>query len=129
MSHNLARRVWTEQCQAAMTIKEKHGLKSAFDYLVAEKLINFIEAASRSPDFARELPGFVAGVRTTFAPREMQDQLTRLENEFAEPASPQPFLDVEAEDFSHEMADSAAERAGRLATVKQLLLATHLGVS
>ena len=33
--------VWVEQCAAAETIKLWNGLKAAFDYAVAEKLLNF----------------------------------------------------------------------------------------
>ena len=38
--------LWMEQCEAAGAIKERYGLKAAFDYLVGEKLLNFTEAAS-----------------------------------------------------------------------------------
>ena len=48
--------VWVEQCAAAETIKLRNGLKAAFDYAVAEKLLNFAEAAAQHPEFARELP-------------------------------------------------------------------------
>jgi len=50
-----------------MAIKERFGLQSAFDYLVAEKLMNFADASREHPEFARELPGFVAEVRRIFA--------------------------------------------------------------
>ena len=56
-------RVWVEQCEACATIRTRYGRRSAFDYLVVEKLTNFAEAAMRYPDFARELPAFVAEVR------------------------------------------------------------------
>ena len=35
----------------------------AEDYLLSEKLLNFAEAAATRPDFAQELPLFVAQVR------------------------------------------------------------------
>ena len=54
------RQIWVEQCAAAETIKLRHGLKAAFDYAVAEKLLNFAEAAAQHPEFARELPRFVS---------------------------------------------------------------------
>ena len=56
--------IWVEQCAAAETIKLRFGLKAAFDYAVAEKLLNFAEAATRYPEFARELPRFVSRVRS-----------------------------------------------------------------
>ena len=33
--------IWIEQYDAAQDIKLRYGLKAAFDYLVAEKLLNF----------------------------------------------------------------------------------------
>jgi hypothetical protein len=38
--------IWIEQCDAAKNIKLRYGLKAAFDYLVAEKLLNYASAAS-----------------------------------------------------------------------------------
>ena len=38
--------IWIEQCDAARDIKLRYGLKAAFDYLVAEKLLNFASAAA-----------------------------------------------------------------------------------
>jgi hypothetical protein len=32
--------IWIEQCDAAQEIKLRYGLKAAFDYVVAEKLLN-----------------------------------------------------------------------------------------
>ena len=37
----------------AETIKLRYGLKAAFDYAVAEKILNFAEAAAQDPEFAR----------------------------------------------------------------------------
>ena len=37
---------------------------------VAEKLLNFAEAATRYPEFARELPRFVSRVRQMFTAQE-----------------------------------------------------------
>jgi hypothetical protein len=38
--------IWIEQCDAAQDIKLRYGLKAAFDYVVAEKLLNFASAAA-----------------------------------------------------------------------------------
>jgi hypothetical protein len=38
--------IWVEQCEAAQGIKQRYGLKAAFDYLVAEKLLNFARNVS-----------------------------------------------------------------------------------
>jgi hypothetical protein len=37
--------VWIEKCEAARTIRERIGLKAAFDYVVGEKLMNFASVA------------------------------------------------------------------------------------
>ena len=60
--------IWVEQCNATHEIKLRYGVKAAFDYLVAEKLLNFADAATSCPEFARELPRFVAYVRGLFTP-------------------------------------------------------------
>src|SRR5436305_13020142 len=73
--------IWIEQCEAAEEIKLRYGLKAAFDYLVAEKLFNFAEAAARDPKFARELPRFLARVRGLFTPQEIRTQLDRIGRE------------------------------------------------
>jgi len=45
-------KVWMDQCEAAEDIRLRYGLKAAFDYVVAEKLLMFAEAAARRPEFA-----------------------------------------------------------------------------
>ena len=40
--------IWIEQCDAAQDIKLRYGLKAAFDYVVAEKLLNFASALSET---------------------------------------------------------------------------------
>ena len=72
MNVGKAHKIWIEQCDAAQTIKARFGLTAAFDYLVGEKLMNFAIAASRHPDFARELPRFVSEVRHMFTPDEIK---------------------------------------------------------
>lgn len=69
--------IWIEQCDAAEGIKRRYGLKAAFDYLVAEKLLNFADATVQHLEFARELPRFVARVRRMFTPQEMFTHLAR----------------------------------------------------
>jgi hypothetical protein len=74
-------KIWIEQCKAAEEIKLRYGLKAAFDYLVAEKLLNFAEAAARDPEFATQLPQFVARVRGLFTSQEIRTQLDRIGRE------------------------------------------------
>jgi hypothetical protein len=72
MSVRKMHEIWIEQYDAAQGIKLRYGLKAAFDYLVAEKLLNFAEAAAEHPEFARELPRFVSQVRLMFTPLEIK---------------------------------------------------------
>ncbi len=81
MSVRKAQEVWIEQCEATQSIKLRFGLKAAFDYVVGEKLLNFANAASRHPEFGRELPRFVAEVRRMFTPEEIRRHMARLERE------------------------------------------------
>jgi len=71
-------KIWVKQCAAAEHIKLRYGSKAAFDYIVAEKLFNFADAATAYPEFARELPRFVARVRGLFTAEEIRAHLHRL---------------------------------------------------
>ena len=73
--------IWLQQYEAAQGIKRRYGLKAAFDYLVAEKLLNFIEAAETQREFARELPRFVSQVRLMFTPFEISNHIARIERD------------------------------------------------
>ena len=81
--------IWIEQCDAAHEIKLRYGVKAAFDYLVTEKLFNFVDAATTHPELAMELPRFVSYVREFFTPQEMQTHLARIAREQNEYASVQ----------------------------------------
>ena len=59
-------KIWVQQCRATKGIKRRFGAKSALDYLIREKLLNFAEDAERRPEFARELPRFLAEVWRIF---------------------------------------------------------------
>jgi hypothetical protein len=59
-------KIWVQQCKATKGIKRRFGVKSALDYLIREKLLNFADAAEERPDFARELPRFLAEVWRIF---------------------------------------------------------------
>ncbi len=64
-------KVWIEQCRATRAIRRRFGVKSALDYLIAEKLMNFAVDADRWPEFAEELPRFQAAVWRIFNPYEI----------------------------------------------------------
>ena len=129
--------IWIEQCDAAQEIKLRYGLKAAFDYVVAEKLLNFADTAASDPDFARELPRFIARVRGLFTPQEIRTQLDRIGRELREYDA-----DIEeGDDFGNagemrekdeliiESPAAAAERARQFATIRELLTVTELGTS
>jgi hypothetical protein len=59
-------RIWVEQYRATKGIKKRFGVKSALDYLIGEKLITFAEQAERRPEFAQEMPRFLAAIWQVF---------------------------------------------------------------
>ena len=71
-------KIWVQQCRATRSIKRRFGIKSALDYLLGEKLINFAEAAERYPEFAAELLRFQAAVWNLFNPYELAGYLSSL---------------------------------------------------
>jgi hypothetical protein len=126
--------IWMEQCEAARSIKDQFGLKAAFDYLVGEKLMTYADAAATRPEFARELPQFVAEVRRIFSAKEIEQHLARIEQEElqdAELAMEEPEDDGETEDDEawSEPAELIAARRERFMRMKELLTVAHLGTS
>jgi hypothetical protein len=121
-----AHKIWVEQCDAAQTIKARFGLTAAFVYLVGEKLMSFASAASRHPDFARELPPFVSEVRRMFTPDEIGAQLAQIER-----SQNDGKVDVleEEDDLLREGPATVAERVRQFILVKELLTAPMLGTS
>lgn len=117
--------IWIEQCEAAQDIKLRYGVKAAFDYVVAEKLLNFADAAARHPEFARELPRFISEVRRMFTPQEIGEHLVRIEQEQIDKSN-----DTDPDDdFIPDSPAAAAARHQQFSTVKELLTATALGTS
>ena len=125
--------IWIEQCDAAHDIKLRYGVKAAFDYLVAEKLFNFVDAATTRPEFARELPRFVAYVRGLFTPQEIRTHLARIAREQREYAAVND--NEEGDEFDgddeliRETPQEIARRVRQFAAIKQLLTAAELGTS
>jgi hypothetical protein len=117
--------IWIEQCGAAETIKARYGLKAAFDYVVGEKLINFASAATKHPEFARELPRFVSEVRRMFTSEEIRIHTARLEREQSEKAAD----DSDDDELYRESQIAAVERIRQFTTLKELLTAPELGTS
>ena len=124
MNVRKAHNIWIEQCEAAQTIKARFGLTAAFDYLVGEKLMSFASAASRHPDFARELPRFVSEVRRMFTPDEIGAQLAQIER-----SQDESNVDVLQADLLREGPAAVAECVQQFMLVKELLTAPMLGTS
>jgi hypothetical protein len=117
--------IWLEQYEAAQGIKQRYGLKAAFDYLVAEKLLNFAEAAETQREFARELPRLVSQVRLMFTPLEISNHIARIEREL----DAKSLIFEDDDDLTKESPTTIAKRAAQFATIKELLTATELGTS
>ena len=128
MNVRKAHNIWIEQCEAAQTIKARFGLTAAFDYLVGEKLMSFASAASRHPDFARELPRFVSEVRRMFTPDEIGAQLAQIERSQNE-RNVNVLEEEEEDDLLREGPAAVAERVQQFMLVKELLTAPMLGTS
>ena len=117
--------IWLEQCEAAENIRLRHGVESAFDYVVGEKLLNFAGVAATNAEFAQALPQFVSRVRDMFSPEEMETHLARTERRRRE--MEETALDDENPGFGDD--EATAERARQFDLVKELLTAPALGTS
>jgi len=71
-------KIWVQQCKATKGIKRRFGVKSALDYLIREKLLTFADAAEQHPEFARELPRFLAEVWRIFNQYEIAGYVASL---------------------------------------------------
>jgi hypothetical protein len=120
--------IWTEQFGAAEGIRARYGLKSAFEYVVGEKLMNFAEASFERPEFARELPRFVAAVRHLFESDQLAPLLDQLDEDLR---SDLQFAEAEAnaDDLGDYALAAAKARLERFAAIRELLTAATLGTS
>ena len=105
-------------------------MKNALDYLIREKLFNFVQASEQHPEFAAELPAFVAEIRRIFAADEISEYLRHLEQtKFLAP----PDIDLETDDVDDldeldeepwpETPIRGAEELLRFSRIQQLLQA------
>lgn len=120
--------IWKEQCEAARAVRKQHGMVSAFDYLIGEKLMIFAETAVSRPEFARELPRFVAEIRSTFGAEEIRiylEHLERMQTLEDEELSAQTTED----DILIETPEQRAAARERLSRLHDLLTSTVLGTS
>jgi hypothetical protein len=64
-------KIWVKQCKATKGIRRHFGAKSALDYLIGEKLVTFAHEAKHQPEFAKELPRFLAAIWQVFNQYEL----------------------------------------------------------
>ena len=64
--------IWIAQFRVTKKIRRRFGAKNALDYLIGEKLLTFAEAAEHRPDFANELPRFLAAIWQVLNPYELE---------------------------------------------------------
>ena len=114
--------IWRDQCEATVTIQSRYGERAALEYLVGEKLLLFTSTARTRPEFAAQLPAFVARVRQMF-PREVTSTyIKELEHHLTEKSR-----QVDAEDVS---LDSAAiSDLTSLLQIADLLRMDNLGTA
>jgi hypothetical protein len=117
--------IWKKQCEAACRVRDQHGVISALDYLIGEKLLNYAEAAVTRPEFARELPRFVAEVRNICSAEEIRHYLDYLERMAAFEDGQAP---AEGDDgFLMDTPEQRAAARARLVQLKDLLTPNVLG--
>ena len=119
-------KIWIDQCEATEGIRERFGLQHALDYLIGEKLFHFVQVSEQRPEFAAELPAFVAEIRRLFTAAEIREYLDHLEKtKYLAPLEPE--LDVHAPDVEAEDEEwlenpvMGAEELLRFSSVCQLL--------
>jgi hypothetical protein len=120
--------IWKEQCEAARSVREQHGVVSALDYLIGEKLMIFAETAISRPEFARELPRFIAEIRCTFGAKEIRIYLEHLER--MQTLEDEELSDQTTEDdILIETPEQRAAARERMSRLHDLLTSTVLGTS
>jgi hypothetical protein len=118
-------KIWIEQCEATKGIRDRFGMKSALDYLIGEKLFHFVQAAEQHPEFATELPAFLAEIERLFKPEEIRAYLDHLERtKYLAPEEPAFDLDELEADEDEEWLENpimGAEELLRFSRIRQLL--------
>lgn len=118
--------IWKEQCLASRRVRTEHGVLPAMEYLIGEKLLNYAETAVTQPEFARELPRFVAEVRDIFDSEEIRcylDQFERMKAIDEEQRSD----DEEIDDILMDSPQQVAAKQERFLLLKDLLTSPSLG--
>jgi hypothetical protein len=118
--------IWQKQCVAARNVRVQYGVLSSLDYLIGEKLMTYADTAVTRPEFAQELPRFIAEIRAIFSGEEIRRYFDHSERTAAIEAECAPNENDEDDLFADSPDQLAAKRA-RLAQLKELLTAAVLG--
>jgi hypothetical protein len=127
MSEHEFHGIWKEQCAAARSVRAQRGILSALDYLIGEKLLTYAETAVTRPEFARELPRFVAEVRDIFHAEEIRQYLDHLERMAA--IEDERAANEDDDELFGDSPDQRAAKRVRLAQLKELLTSRVLGTA
>jgi hypothetical protein len=109
--------IWKQQCVAARGIRVQHGILSALDYLIGEKLLTYADTAVTKPEFARELPRFVSEVRDIFRGEEIRHYLDHLERMAV--IEDEQATDEDNSDFLKDSAEQLAAKRARFAQLRE----------
>jgi len=120
--------IWKDQCEAAEGIAAGHGKVDALDYLIGEKLDNYVQAAATRPEFARELPRFVAEVRRIFSTDDIAAYFEAIEEDAGIPNTGPNAAELEKSGLLMSVVEKQA-RIRRLQVLKAMLLAGTLGTA
>ncbi|MBI4583216.1 MAG: hypothetical protein HY717_04255 [Planctomycetes bacterium] len=116
-------KIWIEQCEATEGIRDRYGKEDAIRYLIGEKFLNVLQESDRRPEFATEVPNFVAGVKEIFEPHEISEFLDALLHErSAEQDKDWPFDDFEDAELEPRDVVNEAESIFLIERAKELLL-------
>jgi hypothetical protein len=120
-------KIWIEQCEATKEIRDEFGLQRALGYLIGEKLFSFVAAAEQHPEFATELPQFLAEIQRLFTSQQVCSYLDNLEHtKFLSPPEAVDDSDLDAEGYEDELLDNpvlGAQEILRFARIKEVLQA------
>ena len=115
-------KIWIEQCKATEGIRDHFGTQDAIRYLIGEKFLNFLEESDRRPEFAGELPNFVAKVKEIFEPHEVSEFLDGLLHERTAEDEDWPFDDFEDAELEPRDVVNEAEKIVLIERAKELLV-------
>jgi len=110
-------KIWVEKCDAARMIEDEFGTDKALRYLVAEKFLDYLEAAERLPDYRAELPAFVAEIKTIFEPWQIAECLATARQ--SEPFDPDIYEEEDEEFIAMERRNDLRRSAADLLLVER----------